>query len=151
VRDVIKHTPFDLGLGVQFGYNKEADVRGICFAQVCEQRAVLIWQTVNCIKPLLVIQFEEVLVLRQLDEFWLSLETNSDRWLGIEGSFARLVEGGEYPTQRSLMVDTGCPSTYHFQFVTGHDCVDVISYDKPKSCFAEWSEQAQFAMRLAPD
>jgi hypothetical protein len=100
-------------------------------------------------KPLLLITFEQCETLRVLDETWLSTETHSDRWQGIDGSFARTVEGGEFPTPRDLMNDLIGPIT-HFQFVTMGACVDVLAADPPKAAFVEYSELENYRLGYWP-
>jgi len=60
------------------------------------------------------------------------METVSSRWKGIDGSFARTVVGGEYPTPVGIMNEIAGPVT-HFQFVTSDDCVDVVAGDQPRA------------------
>ncbi|MEO0462846.1 MAG: hypothetical protein AAF127_06925 [Pseudomonadota bacterium] len=104
---------------------------------------MMIWEVFETTAPYLVITFDDVEALRILDETWLSTETNSKLWRGIDGSFARIVEGGEYPTSRSLMNEIAGPIT-HYQFVTGADCVDVLARDKPVAYLADENDLARY-------
>lgn len=137
--DPIIYTPYDLGLGISLGDKREADVTGDCLVHSGGGLTALLWEVVRAPKPLLLITFEQCETLRVLDETWLSTETHPDRWQGIDGSFARTVEGGEFPTPRDLMNEIAGPIT-HFQFVTMGTCVDVLSRDHPKAAFVGRSE-----------
>lgn len=146
--DPITHTPYDLGIGVELGDKREADTTGRCFAQWAGRNAVLIWELWGAPKPLITIAFDEVLTLRVLDETWLSTETSPSRWRGIDGSFARIVEGGEYPTDKGLMNEIAGPVT-HYQFVSMNDCVDVLALNKPVVKLIEWSQLAEHRLEIS--
>ncbi|MEM1195561.1 MAG: hypothetical protein AAGH57_05610 [Pseudomonadota bacterium] len=152
--DLIQHTPYDLGVGVSLGHGKQAEVGGRCFTQHYLNQAVLIWEVFETTAPYLIITFDDVETLRILDETWLSTETDSKLWRGIDGSFARTVEGGEFPTPLDLMNDTAGPIT-HYQFVTGSDCVDVLARDKPVAHLVDESDLATYRIAFpqpeAPD
>jgi len=148
VSDAIIHTPYDLGIGIDLGVQHEADTRGECFAQWAGTSAVLIWELWGAPKPLIAIRFDGVLTLRVLDETWLSTETSSSRWRGIDGSFARTVEGAEYPTDKTLMNEIAGPVT-HYQFVSMNDCVDVLARDKPTAKLIDWNELAEHRLEVS--
>lgn len=141
--DLIRHTSYDLGVGVTLGHRKQAEVGSCCFTQYYLNQVMMIWEVFETTAPYLVITFDDVEALRILDETWLSTETNSKLWRGIDGSFARIVEGGEYPTSRSLMNEIAGPIT-HYQFVTGADCVDVLARDKPVAYLADENDLARY-------
>ena len=141
--DAIVHRPYDLGLGVSLGDKRDVGVCDACHVQFFQGSAVLIWEVLDAPEPFLVISFADVETLRVLDETWVSTETDSKRWCGIDGSFARTVEGGEYPTPLALMNEIAGPIT-HYQFVTGCDCVDVLARDKPKARFVSQDSLANF-------
>jgi hypothetical protein len=146
----IIHTPYDLGLGITLGDKREADATGTCYIQTGAGGTALLWEVVRAPKPLLLITFDHCEVIRELDETWLSIETNSERWVGIDGSFARTVQGGEFPTSRENMEMITGPVT-HYQFVTMGSCVDVLSQCKPKARFVELSDLQEYRLGyLAP-
>ncbi len=150
----IVHTPYDLGLGVQLGANCfEADARSairvstVCLMESCNDCLNLFWELDGADKPILLIEFDKALVARVLDETWNSTETDSGRWKGIDGSFARVIEGSEYPTSPDLL-KTIHPNATHYAFVTGDDCVDVIALDPPRAKLIEVEEIARYRLQF---
>ncbi len=145
--DDIVHTPYDLGLGVDVGDKREVAVSENCHVRFYRSRLTLIWEVKGAPKPFLVVNFEDVEVVRVLEETWLSTETKSDRRRGIDGSFARIVEGSEYPTPLGLMKEIAGP-VVHYLFVTGFDCVDVIARDTPRAEFADHTDLSKHYLEL---
>ncbi len=149
----IIHTPYDLGLGFQLGSNFHADancgirVSTVCLMESCNDRLNLFWELEGADKPILLIEFDNALVSRVLDEMWNSTETDSKRWKGIDCSFARVIEGSEYPTYPDLL-KTIHPDAIHYAFVTGDDCVDVIALDQPRAKLIEVGEIAQHRLQF---
>ncbi len=146
--DAIVHTPYDLGLGVTLGIDCEVGVCDTCHVQILTNNLILIWEVLGAPKPFLAITFGEIQAVRVLDETWLSTETDPQRWEGIDGSFARTVKGGDYPTPTGLMNEIAGP-VVHYQFVTECDCVDVIAGDKPIAQFIDQSQLADYT--IVPD
>jgi hypothetical protein len=132
VNDKIKHKPYDLGLGIDLGCGSSIQVSDYCLTEHVAGDVNLFWELKGAEKPVLLIKFFDVEVLRVLDEMWLSTETHPQRWEGIDGSFARTVVGGEYPTGSDILKDVS-PEAKHYQFVTNSDCVDVIARTAPKA------------------
>jgi hypothetical protein len=145
--DPIVHTPYDLGLGVTLGWEREVQVGDTCHVQLHHPDLILIWEVWGAPKPLLVVTFCAVQTVRVLDEMWLSTESEPHLWEGIDGSFARTVEGGEFPTPIGLM-KTIAGSVVHYQFVTDCDCVDVIARDQPTAKFIERPQIAEHQLDL---
>jgi len=150
LNDKIVFTPYDLGLGVTLGDKREVLVGGMCHVQFLAHQLILIWEVAQAPKPFLVVTFDDVETLRVLDETWMSTETNSKRWEGIDGSFARTVKGGEYPTALNLMNEIAGP-VVHYEFVTGCDCVDVIARDKPVAMFVDRSQLTEYRLDFGDD
>lgn len=142
----IIHTPYDLGLGFQLGANSAIRVSTICLMESCNDCLNLFWELEGADKPILLIEFDNALVSRVLDEMWHSTETDSKRWRGIDGSFARVIEGSEYPTDPDLL-NTIHPDAKRYAFVTGDDCVDVIALDAPRAKLIEAEEIAQHRLQ----
>lgn len=147
MRPAIIHAPYDLGLGFDLGVGCSIRVSAFCLMEWCEQRLNLFWELIGADKPILLIEFDVALVARVLDEFWHSVETDHTRWKGIDGSFARTVEGSEYPTDPGVLKDVHPKATY-FQFVTGSDCVDVISIIAPRAKLIGVEEIAQYRLQF---
>ena len=147
MRPDIVHTPYDLGLGFQLGANCAIRVSTICLMESCNDCLNLFWELEGADKPILLIEFDSALVSRVLDEMWNSTETDSKRWKGIDGSFARVIEGSEYPTDPDLL-NTIHPDAKHYAFVTGDDCVDVIALDPPRAKLIEVEEIAQHRLQF---
>lgn len=147
MKSEIVHTPCDLGLGFQLGANSKIRVTTICLMEACNDCLNLFWELEGADKPILLIEFGKALVARVLDEMWNSTETDSKRWRGIDGSFARVIEGSEYPTHPDLL-NTIHPDAKHYAFITGDDCVDVIALDPPRGKLIEVEEIAQHRLRF---
>ncbi|MEM6908117.1 MAG: hypothetical protein AAF494_05515 [Pseudomonadota bacterium] len=107
----------------------------------------MFWELEGAEKPILLINFENALIARVLDEMWHSTETNPDRWKGIDGSFARVIKGSEYPTHHDLL-KTIHPAAKHYAFVTDSDCVDVIALDPPLAKMIEVEEIARHRLQF---
>lgn len=143
----IVHTPFDLGLGFSLGLKSDVRVAHCCMMEWRSERLNLFWEIHGAEKPILLIRFYPALVARALDEMWHSVETNSDRWRGIDGSFARLIEGSEYPTQPDTL-NLIHPDAKHYAFVTGGDCVDVIALNPPHAMLIEADEIEHYRLQF---
>ena len=143
----IVHTPYDLGLSFKLGMGSAIRVSGCCLMESCNDCLNLFWELEGADKPILLIEFDNAFIARVLDELWHSTETDSGRWRGIDGSFARVIEGSEYPTHPDLL-KTIHPDAKHYAFVTGDDCVDVISMDPPRAKLIEVAEIAQYRLQF---
>lgn len=128
----IKHTPYDLGLGFALGVDCAIRVSSVCLMETVCERLNLFWELEGAEKPILLIQFQSALVARLLDEMPASTETNPERWEGVDGSFARIVHGNEYPTGSDALFGVHREAK-HYGFVTDDDCVDVIATDTPRA------------------
>jgi hypothetical protein len=113
----------------------------------CQEQLNLFWELEGADKPILLIEFDNALVVRVLDEMWNSTETDSKRWRGIDGSFARIIEGSEYPTHPDLLKTIHLDAK-HYLFITGDDCVDVIAIDPPLAKLIEVAEIAQYRLQF---
>lgn len=129
--DII-HTPYDLGLGLKLGVNSAVRVSAYCLMESCQKHLNIFWELEGAEKPILLIEFDNALVSRVLDDMWSSTETDPARWRGIDGSFARIIEGSEYPAGSDYLKWIH-PEAKHYAFVTSEDCVDVISLDPPRA------------------
>ena len=149
----IVHTPYDLGLGFQLGSAFHADagsairVSTVCLMESCNECLNLFWELEGANKPILLIEFDNALVARVLDEMWNSTETDSKRWMGVDGSFARVIEGSEYPTSPALL-KTIHPDAKHYAFVTGDDCVDVIATDAPRARLIDLEDIPRYRLQF---
>ena len=143
----ISHTPYDLGLGFHLGVKSPIRVSAYCLMEWCQDHLNLFWQLEGAEKPMLLIEFNNALVARVLDEIWHSTETHHERWKGIDGSFARVIEGSEYPTALDLL-KTIHPNAKHYAFFTDEDCVDVIALDPPRARLIEVDEIAPHRLRF---
>ena len=147
MRSEIIHTPYDLGLGFELGEGSSICVIGSCLMETRLESVNLFWELQGAEKSILLIEFDSALVARVLDETWNSTETHHARWKGIDGSFARIIEGSEYPTYPDLL-KTIHPSATHYAFVTNEDCVDVIALDPPRAKLIEVEEIAQHRLQF---
>ncbi|WP_155799903.1 hypothetical protein [Porphyrobacter sp. AAP82] len=137
--------PYDLGLGVTPGGN--VTISEFCLLETAGEHVNLFWQLWGADKRLLLIQFDKAIVVRKLDDIYLSTETHSDRWKGIDSSFARIIEGSEYPTDIEF-VRLRCPKATHYAFITPSDCVDVIAEDRPKASLIDAEEIGDYRLRF---
>lgn len=147
MKSKIVNTPYDLGLGLDLGADSAIVVIACCLMEWCQERLNLFWELRGAEKPILLIEFETALVARALDETWHSVETDSDRWEGIDGSFARTIEGSEYPTHPAVLKAVH-PDAKHFAFLTFSDCVDVIALDCPRAKLIDVEEIAQYRLQF---
>ncbi len=143
----IVNTPYDLRLGFTLGVNSPIRVSAYCLMESCQEQLNLFWEIEGADKPILLIEFDNALVVRVLDEMWSSTETDPVRWRSIEGSFARIIEGSEYPTGSDYLKWIH-PEAKHYAFVTGDDCVDVISLDPPRAKLIAVEEIAQYRLQF---
>lgn len=84
-------------------------------------------------RPLiLTVQFQGELIVRLLDEFALSTETDHEDCEGlVPNHFAYWVEGDAFhENQSSMWLEDNHP-TKHYRFITGFGCVDVIAANPP--------------------
>jgi hypothetical protein len=130
VKGEIRHTPYDLGLG--FTPGGDVTISEICLLETAGEHVNLFWQLWGADKRLLLIKFDSAIIVRKLDDIYLSTETHSDRWTGIDSSFARIIEGSEYPTDVEF-VRLRRPEATHYAFITPSDCVDVVAVDRPRA------------------
>ena len=143
----IVNTPYDLGLGFQLGVDSAIRVSAYCLMESCQEHLNLFWEIEGAEKPILLIEFDNALVVRVLDEMWNSTETDPARWRGIDGSFARIIEGSEYPTGSDHLKWIH-PGAKHYAFVTGDDCVDVIALDPPRAKLIEVEQIARHRLQF---
>ena len=141
----IKHKAYDLGLGFELGVNSAIRVSTYCLMESRLNHLNLFWEIEGAPKPILLIQFDDVEVARLLDEMWHSTETQPDRWTGIDGSFARVIEGCEYPTGSDLL-SLIAPDAKHYAFITDGDCVDVIARSAPRAKLIKVEQIAQYRL-----
>jgi hypothetical protein len=82
------------------------------------------------------VRFSGILVVRILDEFFLSTETSPDQWGGlVRDHFAYWVEGDSFYTAQPSAWTFGYGSTKHYRLITGNACLDVISTSEPEFYF----------------
>ena len=143
----IIHTPYDLGLGFKLGVDSAIRVSAYCLMETCQEQLNLFWELEGAEKPILLIEFENALVTRVLDEMWSSTETDPARWRGVDGSFARIIEGSEYPTGSDYLKRIHSDAK-HYEFITDSDCVDVIALDSPRAKLIEVEEIAQHRLQF---
>lgn len=81
---------------------------------------------------LLRISFDAQPIIRILDEFPLSTESDPATWQGlIPHHFAYRVEGAAFPEQQSSVWREVVGPVNHFQFITGNGCLDVLTSGEP--------------------
>jgi hypothetical protein len=81
---------------------------------------------------LLRISFEGDVIIRILDEFPLSTESDPATWRGlVPHHFAYRVEGAAFPEQQSSVWREMMGPINHFQFITGSGCLDVLTAGEP--------------------
>lgn len=74
------------------------------------------------------VQFEGDVIVRMLDETWLSTESDPSTWEGlVPGHFAYRVEGASFAATQSPVWDDIAGPVTHYQFVTLAGCLDVLS------------------------
>lgn len=83
-------------------------------------------------RRLLRISFEADAIIRILDEFPLSTESDAKTWQGlVPNHFAYRVDGAAFPDQQSPVWREVVGSANHFQFITGNGCLDVLTPGEP--------------------
>ena len=143
----IIHTPYDLGLGFKLGVNSPIRVSAYCLMESCQEQLNLFWELEGAEKPMLLIRFDSALVVRVLDEMWSSTEIDPARWRGVDGSFARIIEGSEYPTGSDYLKALHSDAK-HYEFITDDDCVDVIALDRPRAKLIEFEELESYRLKF---
>lgn len=118
-----------------------------CLMETCLERLNLFWELEGAEKPILLIEFDNALVARVLDEMWSSTETDPARWRGVDGSFARIIEGSEYPSGSEYLKAIHSDAK-HYEFVTDSDCVDVIALGSPRAKLIEVEEIARYRLQF---
>lgn len=72
-------------------------------------------------------------IVRMLDEFPLSTESDPKDWEGlVPHHFAYLVEGDPFFTAQSSAWRSQAPDLKHYRFMTGSGCLDVITSATPR-------------------
>ena len=85
-------------------------------------------------EQILVVTFDSAdVIVRMLDEFPLSTESNPQDWEGlVPHHFAYLVEGDDFFTAQSSAWRSQAPNLKHYRFMTGSGCLDVITSATPR-------------------
>ncbi|WP_430446602.1 hypothetical protein [Sphingorhabdus contaminans] len=83
---------------------------------------------------ILVVTFDAAeVIVRMLDEFPLSTESDPQDWDGLAPHhFAYLVEGDPFFTAQSSAWRSLAPNLKHYLFMTGNGCLDVITSATPR-------------------
>lgn len=100
-----------------------ADLRSFDWhAQVAE------WDFPDDTKRILRVRFSGSIIVRMLDDFPLSTETDPEDWHGaVRDNFAYLVEGDAFYAAQSASWKAAVGLVQHYRFLTGNGCMDVIS------------------------
>jgi hypothetical protein len=85
-------------------------------------------------EQILVVTFDAAdVIVRMLDEFPLSTESDPKDWEGLVlHHFAYLVEGDPFLTAQSSAWRSMAPNLKHYRFMTGSGCLDVITSATPR-------------------
>jgi hypothetical protein len=85
------------------------------------------------IKQLLRVSFQSDAIVRILDEFPLSTESDPATWQGhVPHHFAYRVEGAAFESQQSSTWLEVAGPVNHFQFLTANGCLDVLTSSTPQ-------------------
>lgn len=81
------------------------------------------------------VSFPDVDIFRVIDDMHQPMEERGMERSGhIPGHFAYIVEGSPFWATQREHFEISLPGSTHYMFVTGGNCLDVISRDKP--CFS---------------
>ena len=125
----IEHVPIDMGLGeevkprgqIRLSYHDDFDGEDL----------VAEFDVAADFSEILRIEIAGPVIVRALDETWLSTATNHNRWTGDLSAFARRVIGDDFADMHRLFFVVH-PTAAHYQFVTGSACLDVIATSPPR-------------------
>ena len=82
---------------------------------------------------LLRVFFPDVELFRVIDEMHLPLEQQGMETVGyVSNHFAYKVQGSPFWAAQRQVFETVLPGSVHYLFVTGGDCLDVITRDEPR-------------------
>ncbi|WP_126174411.1 hypothetical protein [Altericroceibacterium xinjiangense] len=120
---MIQYTPFDCGVTWD---SYLADLRSFDWhANVAE------WDFPDE-KRVLRVRFFGSVIVRILDDFALSTETDPAEWKGlVRDHFAYLVEGDAFHAAQSEGWKSVEGPTQHYRFLTGNACMDVVCSRPP--------------------
>ena len=78
------------------------------------------------------IKFRGDVIVRMLDEFPLSTESDDSKWMGlVPHHFAYRVEGAAFAESQSDAWREMFGPITHFRFITGNGCLDVLAASEP--------------------
>lgn len=82
------------------------------------------------------VRFHSQVVVRMLDEFALSVESDPATWDGlVSNHLAYRVEGAQFAATQSKFwkqFEGGTGGVTHYRFITGSGCLDVLSASEPE-------------------
>lgn len=76
--------------------------------------------------------FDNTIMLRVLDEMYLSTEEDAEKEGLIPEHFAYRVENAKFWRDQSTVLKVGPEKATHYRLVTGWTCLDVLAFDQPR-------------------
>lgn len=87
---------------------------------------------------LLRVSFPNVDIFRVIDEMHGPLEEQGLEKVGhVSNHFAYKVQGSPFWAAQREVFEVVLPGSIHYLFVTGGDCLDVITRDEPRFCWVD--------------
>jgi hypothetical protein len=84
------------------------------------------------------VSFPHVDIFRVIDEMHLPLEEHGIEKVGyVANHFAYKVQGSPFWAAQREVFEVALPGSTHYLFVTGGDCLDVITRDEPRFCWVD--------------
>jgi|GEM_PF-1598993 len=84
-------------------------------------------------RDLVNVAFPHVELLRVIEELHLPLEESDIPRVGvIANHFAYKIQGSPFWAAQREVFETALPGSEHYRFVTGGQCLDVVSRDQPQ-------------------
>ena len=138
---MIRYEPmeFDLGAGataadlvrVEMNYHPDSGAK--------ELRAYF---TVGGLDKHLRVFFPHVDIFRVIDDMHLPLEQHGREIVGhVPNHFAYRVEGSPFWAAQREVLEVVLPGSTHYLFVTGGDCLDVVTTEKPSFWWVDSTAQ----------
>ncbi|MFK4768987.1 hypothetical protein [Rhizobium sp. ZW T2_16] len=84
-------------------------------------------------RDLVKLVFPHVVLFRVIEELHLPLEESDIPRVGaIANHFAYKIQGSPFWAAQREVFETALPGSEHYRFVTGGQCLDVVSRDQPQ-------------------
>jgi hypothetical protein len=89
-------------------------------------------------EKLLRVFFSDVDIFRVIDEMHRPVEEQGMEIVGhVSNHFAYKIEGSPFWEAQRIDFEVRLPGSTHYLFVTGGDCLDVITREEPRFCWVD--------------